>query len=158
MGKLINIDGSKLKALLESATGKTLATLGVENGYSKSILTNAVRRNTASPAVVALVRLYGIEPSAYELKESTPEEPKGQLSIEDLATYALTSTILEAVFITGRKEFKAIVKEAIREEGLKESKFKEIIKEAIAESFNGAVITPAPTKDYLVKDPDRFNI
>ena len=110
MGKLINIDGSKLKALLESATGKTLATLGVENGYSKSILTNAVRRNTASPAVVALVRLYGIEPSAYEVKEVTTlraleaEREKKQLTIDDLVRDDV------------RAELKAIVKEAVREE------------------------------------------
>lgn len=152
MGKLINIDGSKLKALLESATGKTLATLGVENGYSKSILTNAVRRNTASPAVVALVRLYGIEPSAYEVKEVTTlraieaEREKRQLTIDDLTREDV------------RAELKELFKQAIREEALKESKLKALIKEAIAEALNGAVITPAPKKDYHVKDPDRFNI
>lgn len=152
MGKLINIDGSKLKALLENATGKTLATLGVENGYSKSILTNAVRRNTASPAVVALVRLYGIEPSAYEVREVTTlraleaERERKQLTLDDLVRDDV------------RAELKAIVKEAIREEGWKESQLKQIVKEAIAETLNGAVITPAPTKNYLVKSPDKFGI
>lgn len=140
MGKLINIDGSKLKALLESATGKSLATLGVENGYSKSILTNAVRRNTASPAVVALVRLYGIEPSAYEVKEVTTlraieaEKERKQLTLDDLV----------------RDDVRAELKEI----------FKEIFFEAFGETLNGAVVIPAPqkhaaptmSKDILLKD------
>lgn len=145
MGKLINIDGSKLKALLESATGKTLATLGVENGYSKSILTNAVRRNTASPAVVALVRLYGIEPSAYEVKKVTTlraieaEREKRQLTIDDLTREDV------------RAELKELFKQAIREEALKESKLKALIKEVIAEALSPCAIVTGIDYDPIYK-------
>lgn len=154
MGKLINIDGSKLKTLLESATGKTLATLGVENGYSKSILTNAVRRNTASPAVVALVRLYGIEPSAYEVREVTTlraleaERERKQLTLDDLVRDDV------------RAELKAIFKETIIET-LSEFRSQAInwSYDRISQEFAVCIKVSKPVRNNTpVKDPDRFII
>lgn len=151
MGKLINIDGSKLKTLLENATGKSLATLGVENGYSKSILTNAVRRNTASPAVVALVRLYGIEPSAYEVREVTTlraleaEKELKQLTLDDLARDDV------------RAELKAVIREVISEELV--NCFNSLA--ANIDACTGATrffLMPRKSDETTKRDPSRFDI
>ena len=113
--KGIKINGAKFKELLETTSGKTLKEISLENGFSDSFLRMVVKSGKATPTAQAVARLYGIEPSAYEVKEAAPEEDKGQISIEDLAAYTVSSVIKEAVFVSGRNEFKAIVKEAIFE-------------------------------------------
>ena len=103
----IKINGARIRALAESASGKTIYEIAKEAGYSRNILAEAIRTGKASPVVVNLLRLYSIEPEEYELKEE-PEiieetRPEGeQLSIDDLASIS-------------RDELKEIVKEAIIE-------------------------------------------
>ena len=104
---IINIDGAKLKALLESATGKTLREISLENGFSDSFLRMVVKSNKATPTAQAVIRLYGIQPSAYEIKEpvteseSTTSDTK-QLTIDDILTpdakEILRQFIKESVF------------------------------------------------------------
>ena len=86
VNRSINIDGAKLKELLESATGKTIKELSLANGYSDSFLRMAIKTNKATPNVVTLAKLYGIELSAYEVKpepEPTTSEPE-QMTIDDV--------------------------------------------------------------------------
>ena len=79
----IKIDGSKLKRLLENTTGKDIYTLSVENGFSRNLLNEACRKGYASAVVQNLVKLYGISPEAYAVKD--PEPPKkGQMSFDDI--------------------------------------------------------------------------
>lgn len=102
----INIDGSKLKELLESATGKSLKEISLENGFSDSFLRMVIKSGKATPAAQAVIRRYGIEPSAYEVKPAAPvkaKEDSKQLSIDDLITPDAKDVI------------KAVVKEAIIE-------------------------------------------
>lgn len=86
---IITIDGAKLKTLLESATGKTLREISLENGFSDSFLRMVVKSNKATPTAQAVIKLYGIEPSAYEVKpaitetEATTSDNK-QLTIDDI--------------------------------------------------------------------------
>lgn len=101
----ININGAKLKELLESATGKTLKEISLENGFSDSFLRMVVKSGKATPAAQAVIRRYGIEPSAYEIKPDAPvktKEDSKQLSIDDLNTIS-------------RDELKGIIKESIDE-------------------------------------------
>lgn len=102
----IRIDGAKLKELLESATGKTLKEISLENGFSDSFLRMVVKSGKATPAAQAVIRRYGIEPSAYELtyKPDTAEDGR-QLTIDDL----------NGLNSIGRDELKALIKEAIIE-------------------------------------------
>ena len=107
---IINIDGSKLKTLLESATGKTLKEISLENGFSDSFLRMVVKTGKASPTAQAVIKLYGIEPSAYEVKPETPETEANtsddvrQLTIDDLlepdAKALLKALIKEAILET----------------------------------------------------------
>ena len=100
----IYIDGAKLKTLLESTTGKTLKEISLENGFSDSFLRMVVKTGKATPAAQAVIRRYGIEPSAYEDKPVEPEtvnEGK-QISFDDLNTIS-------------RDELKEIIKEAFLE-------------------------------------------
>ena len=104
----INIDGAKLKKLLESATGKSLKEISLDNGFSDSFLRMVVKSGKATPAAQAVIRRYGIEPSAYEIKPADPEPVKAaeeakQLSIDDLITPDAKDVI------------KAVVKDAIIE-------------------------------------------
>ena len=104
---IINIDGAKLKALLEGATGKTLKEISLENGFSDSFLRMVVKSNKATPTAQAVIKLYGIEPSAYEVKpavaetEATTSDNK-QLTIDDILTpdakEILRQFIKDAVF------------------------------------------------------------
>ena len=143
----IYINGAKFKELIESASGKTLKEISLENGFSDSFLRMVVKAGKASPTAQAVAKLYGIEPSAYEVKAITSQEPATQaddakqLSFDDLVSADL------------RDALKALVKEAV--------------KDAIVEAFNGAVISPAPSpataylKNLSSKsagDPDRFEI
>jgi hypothetical protein len=99
----IEINGTKLKELLTTTTGKSLGDIALENGYSRSLLNEAVRVNRASPIIQTLCKLYGIAPEAYEIKAVKPENKKSgeQVSFND--------------FYIDRDELKAIIKEAITE-------------------------------------------
>lgn len=103
----IKIDGSKLRSLLES-TGKTIYQIATESGYSRNVISNAIRQGYASSAVQNIARLYGIAPDDYKaveiIKDPEPviEELKGQISIDDI----------EAI---KRDELKSIIKESIFE-------------------------------------------
>lgn len=105
----IKIDGAKLRQLLETKTGKTIYQIATESGYSKNVISNAIKKGYASSAVKNIARLYGIEPSAYEVKVVTTlraieaEREKRQLTIDDLESVEL------------RDELKALVKEALVE-------------------------------------------
>ena len=138
--KGIKINGAKFKELLETTSGKTLKEISLENGFSDSFLRMVVKSGKATPTAQAVARLYGIEPSAYEVKEVAldPKEDKGQISIEDLAAYTVSSVIKEAVFVSGRNEFKAIVKEAICEL-IHRDDLKELVKEAISEALSPCI-------------------
>lgn len=98
----IKIDGSKLRQLLESTTGKTIYQIATESGYSKNILSNAVREGYASSSVQNIARLYGIAPDAYKIKEPDPIKEPSQISIDDIETLK-------------REELKALIKEVIAE-------------------------------------------
>ena len=95
----INIDGAKLKELLESATGKSLKEISLDNGFSDSFLRMVVKSGKATPAAQAVIRRYGIEPSAYEIKPAAPvkvKEDSKQLSIDDLSS--INRNELKAIF------------------------------------------------------------
>ena len=101
----IKIDGAKLRELLESKTGKTIYKIAQESGYSKNVISNAIKKGYASSAVQNIARLYDITPDDYKIIETDPEpteELKGQISIDDIETIK-------------RDELKAIIKEALVE-------------------------------------------
>lgn len=98
----IKIDGSKLRQLLESTTGKTIYQIATESGYSKNILSNAVREGYASSSVQNIARLYGIAPDAYKIKDPDPIKEPSQISIDDIESIK-------------KDELKSIIKEACRE-------------------------------------------
>lgn len=84
--KTIFIDGSKLKDLLESKTGKTVRELSLDNGYSDSFLRMSIKTGKASPSVITLARLYGIEPAEYEIKPAEDETDSKQMSFDEIPT------------------------------------------------------------------------
>lgn len=101
----IKIDGAKLRQLLESKTGKTIYQIANESGYSKNVISNAIKKGYASSAVQNIARLYDITPDLYLIKEPDPvesEEIKGQISIDDIESIK-------------RDDLKAIIKESIAE-------------------------------------------
>lgn len=101
----IKIDGAKLRQLLESKTGKTIYQIANECGYSKNVISNAIKKGYASSAVQNIARLYDITPDDYKVIEPDPEpveELKGQISIDDIESIK-------------RDELKSIIKEACRE-------------------------------------------
>lgn len=110
----IKIDGAKLRELLESKTGKTIYQIGTESGYSKNVISNAIKKGYASSAVQNIARLYEIYPEAYKVLEfeHKDEEPKGQISIDDIESIK-------------KDELKSIIKETILET-LSDFKCKEI--------------------------------
>lgn len=111
----IKIDGAKLRELLESKTGKTIYQIARESGYSKNVISNSIKKGYASSAVQNIARLYDITPDDYKVVEPDPvktEEPKGQISIDDIETIK-------------RDELKALIREAIIET-LADFKCKEI--------------------------------
>ena len=99
----IKIDGAKLRQLLENKTGKTIYQIATESGYSKNVISNAVREGYASSAVQNIARLYGISPDEYKLKDPEPVKEPSQISIDDIEALK-------------RDELKALIKEALREE------------------------------------------
>ena len=98
----IKIDGAKLRGLLESKTGKTIYQIATESGYSKNVISNAIKKGYASSAVQNIARLYEIYPVDYRILEieHKDEEIKGQISIDDIESIK-------------RDELKFIIKEAI---------------------------------------------
>ena len=101
----IKIDGAKLRTLLENTANKTIYQIAFESGYSKNVISNAIKKGYASSAVQNIARLYDITPELYAINEPDPiktEELKGQLSIDDIESIK-------------RDELKAIIKEAIAE-------------------------------------------
>ena len=99
----IKIDGAKLRQLLESKTGKTIYQIATESGYSKNVISNAIKKGYASSAVQNIARLYDITPDDYKVIESDPEpveELKGQISIDDIESIK-------------KDELKSIIKETI---------------------------------------------
>ena len=114
----IKIDGAKLRQLLESKTGKTIYQIATESGYSKNVISNAIKKGYASSAVQNIARLYDITPDDYKVVETDPEpteELKGQITFDDLIPFNIEPEL-----------FKFILKETI----------KETVKEAIAEVIN----------------------
>lgn len=95
----IKINGDKLRSLLESTTGKTIYEIATESGYSKNVISNAIRQGYASSAVQNIARLYGIAPEAYAIKEP---EVRTQISIEDIESIK-------------RGELLELIKDAVRE-------------------------------------------
>ena len=102
----IKIDGDKLRSLLESASGKSIYQVALDCGYSRNLLAESIRVGVASPIVQNVAKLYGIEPSAYELKKPVEDPISGdtgkQISFDDLNTI-------------NREELKGLIKEAILE-------------------------------------------
>ena len=107
----IKIDGAKLRQLLESKTGKTIYQIATESGYSKNVISNAIKKGYASSAVQNIARLYDITPDDYKVIERVTtlraleyEEEKKlkQLSIDDLNSIS-------------REELKVLIKEAVLE-------------------------------------------
>lgn len=84
--KTIFIDGSKLKDLLESKTGKTVRELSLNNGYSDSFLRMSIKTGKASASVITLARLYGIEPAEYEIKPAEDDTDSKQMSFDEIPT------------------------------------------------------------------------
>lgn len=104
----IKIDGAKLRQLLESKTGKTIYQIATESGYSKNVISNAIKKGYASSAVQNIARLYDIAPDAYKVvevvepAEPIPSKELTQISIDDIETLK-------------REDLKALIKEAITE-------------------------------------------
>ena len=99
----IKIDGDKLKELLESATGRTIREISLENGFSKNLISEAIRTGKASPIVQNVARLYGIVPDMYRYIEPEVAPERAQLSIDDISLNI------------SREELKEIVKEALKD-------------------------------------------
>lgn len=120
----IKIDGAKLRQLLETKTGKTIYQIANESGYSKNVISNAIKKGYASSAVQNIARLYEIYPVDYRILEieHKDEELKGQISIDDIETIK-------------RDELKELFKQAIREAGFKAPELKALIKEAVREEI-----------------------
>lgn len=100
----IKIDGAKLRQLLETKTGKTIYQIATESGYSKNVISNAIKKGYASSAVQNIARLYEIYPVDYRILEIEHKDEgiKGQISIDDIETIK-------------REELKALIKAAILE-------------------------------------------
>jgi len=100
---VVEIDGALFKTLLESAAGKSLKEISLENGFSDSFLRMVVKTGKASPSAQAVAKIYGIEPDAYTIKAKAPETDNKQLTIDDLITE------------DARDVLKAVIKEALIE-------------------------------------------
>ena len=100
----IQINGEKLRSLLEKTTGKTVYQIAEDQGFSRNLLAEAIRKGKASPIIQSVAKIYGIAPGAYELKDPEPEEkkPGGQISIYELVE-------------NDREELKNLIKESVLE-------------------------------------------
>lgn len=127
MKNTIKINPEKFKALLETTTGKSLKEIATENGYSAQLFKNVLRRGEASPNIQAVVRLYGIEPSAYEDKPiveatepvTSDETDAKQITFDEvlsqLTLFELKGAIAETVRALIYDDVKAVVKDVIAE-------------------------------------------
>lgn len=101
----INIDGEKLRNIVERRLGFNIYAIAEANGYSRNLVAQAIRTGKASPLIQNLLRLYEVAPEEYEYKEEieiTPIDP--QLTFDDIEVDSIS-----------RAELKEIVKEAIEE-------------------------------------------
>lgn len=84
----IKINGEKFRRLIEEKSGKTVYQVATDCGFSKNVLSNAIREGFASSAVQNIARLYGIAPVDYQIIEFKHEDPVilagGQISIDDI--------------------------------------------------------------------------
>lgn len=108
----IKIDGAQLRQLLESKTGKTIYQIATESGYSKNVISNAIKKGYASSAVQNIARLYDIAPDAYKVVEVVePEEP--------IPSKELTQISIDDIDTIERSELKELLGQVIREELVK---------------------------------------
>lgn len=99
----INIDGEKLRAIIEKKLGLNIYFICTANGYSRNLVAQAIRSGKASPLVQNLMRLYNIIPDEYEYKEPIKEDKTpAQITIDDITPIS-------------RAELKDIVKESVIE-------------------------------------------
>ena len=74
------IDGAKLREDLEKAAGKSVYQISLDNGFSSNFIKQACKANRASPMLQAIVKLYGIDPELYIIRETELK----QMTIEDM--------------------------------------------------------------------------
>ena len=99
----INIDGEKLRNIVELRLGLNIYSFCEANGYSRNLVAQAIRSGKASPLVQNLLRLYSVDPSEYIYKEPIKEDKApAQMSIDDITPIT-------------RAELKEIVKESFIE-------------------------------------------
>lgn len=88
----IEIDGAKLRKLLEERSGISLYQISEDEGFSRNFLAQACRSGRASPIVQSVANKYSVRKEEYILRE---KELK-QMSIEDLQTEKATRAIEES--------------------------------------------------------------
>ena len=118
----IKIDGDKLRSLLESASGKSIYQVALDCGYSRNLIAESIRVGVASPIVQNVAKLYGIEPSAYELKKPAiaptsheSVEKDNQLSIYDISQEALSEAVKKALEATLPAMLKATFEQMLKD-------------------------------------------
>lgn len=74
------IDGAKLREDLEKAAGKSVYQISLDHGFSSNFIKQACKANRASPMLQAIVKLYGIDPELYIIRETELK----QMTIEDM--------------------------------------------------------------------------
>ena len=98
----ILIDGEKLRKIIEKELNLSIYEIATDNGYSRNIISEAIRKGRASPLVQNLMKLYRVKPEEYiKVVEAPKEEPK-QIALEDITPL-------------NREELKALIKEAVKE-------------------------------------------
>lgn len=92
------IDGAKLKEDLEKAAGKSVYQISLDHGFSSNFIKQACKANRASPMLQAIVKLYGIDPELYIIRETELK----QMTIEDMQNERLTKSLEQTAkaFIT----------------------------------------------------------
>lgn len=110
----IKIDGEKLRSLLENTTGKTLTEIAIENGFSKNLISEACRKEKASPIVQNIAKLYGISPEAYKAKDPEIREAT-QISIDEIVSRELIKEAIKDALAELMPEFTTILSKAMSE-------------------------------------------
>lgn len=132
----LEIDGSKLRSLLESTTGKSLTEISLVNGFSKNFLNEACRVNKATNSVQAVAKLYGISPEDYKIKKVAPDKPLTQISIDDIET-------------AKREELKALIKDVFNDiKPIKRNELKDLVREAVIEALRSFGYVRVSGLDY----------
>ena len=100
----ININGEKLRKLLEIETGSSIYEIAESSGFSRNLIAEAIRKGKASPIVQMIAESCGLLKDDYILKESEVKEiaPGRQISIDDIEE-------------DKREDLKALIKEACKE-------------------------------------------